>query len=1221
MGQPTRKPFPFALGAAATAVVSFAVGWLQVRFPVVSGDPLAFAVPFGLTALLAALAGWRAVAGAAVGVAAAVAVAGFTAAEAALGGLLTAAVSAPVAALRRYAPLPDSSRSSAISHLILLALAVAFLRGAVTTLLWTLSGLPDPVGGGLAAGVVEWFAAAFVAPAVFLWWRRRPAVPSANRAAEFVALLVLTGAAAQGLFGGGPPTAASLPFLLLSGLVVLCGWAALRFNGHGAAAVTAVMFVVLVGNAVLRGLGQPAAPGPLVPAQVEFLAALGVLAAVLHYLAAVVGDRAGTATEIGRLHHELSAQHAHLREQAVESERKTAFLEAVLSQLPAGVMIVGPDGRILQRNERHRQMFPTGAAEAIHDLPHGRLSTTTVRNVPYEEWPIVRALRDGRVTEGLSARLHRTGDDGLDVHISATPVLGAGGEVLGAVSVLSDVSERNRVLRRLRESELQLRLTLQSARMMVAEWATADGAFRAPEALAVWFRLPAGTRFRAVADLMPFIHPEDAGMMTDKIAALMAGNSRCESLFRVYDLDGRLSWVLTRSLAMTDEAGRPTGWVSTVLVDVTERYRQLDQLRLLESAVVHARDAVVILEHQAKAGGGRCVLYANRAFAQMSGYATEEVIGRSLHFLRGPDSDQATLDRLRDALDARRPYQCELLNYRKDGTQFWVELSVVPVPDAAGNCSHWVMIQRDASDRKRAEAELRHSQAMLAEAQRIAHLGSWEYTPASGEVVWSDEKYRIFGHDPRAVTPSVELYLAAVHPDDLTRMRQTLTDDLRASAAPTRTLDLRIVRPDGEVRHITEQYMIDRDDAGRPVRFRGVTQDVTERRHAQLQLIQAQKMELIGQMAGGIAHDFNNVLTGVIGNLDLIALPPDDPNRRLIDTATRAALRATDMTKKLLGFARKSPLRSAPVALGPIVTEVVEFAGRTTGPRIELRPAVHTAAKVDGDFTLLSQVLLNLCLNARDAMPHGGRIDIRVDEVTVPDGAAVGRPGEFVRVTVEDNGSGMTPEVRAKVFEPFFTTKPVGEGTGLGLAMVHGIVEQHDGWVECTSEVGRGTRFDLYLPRTRSRAEDILLTPPPIGDRAMPALTPPPHRANATKTILLVDDEDMIRELARTVLEVKGYQVLEACDGEEAIEVFQTRRRDIDLVILDLTMPRLSGQDTFRALVGIDPNAQVLFSSGYSSDTLEDTEGALGLLPKPYRPNDLLTAVRAAVGDHPITAG
>jgi PAS domain S-box-containing protein len=1226
MDAPTKRPYwQSAAGAAGIALAVFGLSQIQLRYPALTAAPNLLVVPAAACLLLGLLTGWRSLLPAVAGTIMSALWADLGFVDVLFAAAITTAQSSGAACVREFVFI-RGGQTHLLIRIVLTSAGFAVARGLLTTAGWIALGRPDGGTVGLSAATVEWTAAVLFMP-VLLIDRRSIRFKSALRVVEFVVILVVTAVAAQVVFSDANPLWLGLPFPVVTAFLALYAWAGVRFFVPGSTAVIGTVFAVLIVSCIARGTFAPDLPlTEPIQVQLGLLVGIGILVAVKHAIAAVAGDRHAGMAEVARLHSELQAKHAALQTQVQTAAEKNSFLEAVLGQLPAGVLIVGPDGRIMQRNERHKRMFETEAAAKLTDLPQGRMSTSGKISVPYDRWPIVRAIRDGVATDGVSVRMQLADGATGDFHLCAAPVRGPDGKTIGAVSVLTDVSERNKVLRQLRESEQKLRMALQAAHMTVAEWHQADGRFVNPDPLPDWFRLPPGTRLESVSDLLAFVYTDDQEALKEKVIALMGGKPQCETVFRVRGADDRIQWVLSRSLALTDDDGHPTGQVSSVLVDVTERYQQLDQLRLLESAVVHARDAVIILEDRPRSGGGRSVLYVNRAFTALSGYEAEEVVGRSLHLLRGPNSDPDTLDRLRDALDDRRPFQCELLNYRKDGTEFWVELSVVPVPDPSGNCTHWVMIQRDVSDRKRSDVELRTSREGLAEAQRIAHLGSWESVVSTGEIRWSDEKFRIFGYEPGEIVPTLPQYMSAVHPDDFPRVESRFQHDGLNPPRTPQQLDFRIVRPSGEVRYITEQYYAVCDDAGRATRFHGVTQDVTERRQAQEQLIQAQKMELIGQMAGGIAHDFNNVLTGLIGNLDLVKMPADDPNRRLIDTATKAAFRATDMTRKLLGFARKSQLRTAPVPLGPIVHEVLELVGRTTDPRIELRAAVRTAARVDGDSTLLSQVLLNLCLNARDAMPHGGRVEIRVDEVTLDDPVhhPAGRAGRCVRVSVEDNGIGIPPEVKEHMFEPFFTTKPVGEGTGLGLPMVHGIIEQHHGWVECHSEVGGGTRFDLFLPRCSGWDDDLTVTPPPTVTHRLvidqPHSDRQPTSADQPKTILLVDDEEMIRELARVVLESGGYRVLEACDGEQAIEVYCSRSADIDLTILDLTMPRLSGQDTFRALVALDPDVRVLFSSGYSADTLADTEGALGLLPKPYRPIDLLEAVAAAVDSQLVSA-
>jgi CheY-like chemotaxis protein len=284
---------------------------------------------------------------------------------------------------------------------------------------------------------------------------------------------------------------------------------------------------------------------------------------------------------------------------------------------------------------------------------------------------------------------------------------------------------------------------------------------------------------------------------------------------------------------------------------------------------------------------------------------------------------------------------------------------------------------------------------------------------------------------------------------------------------------------------------------------------------------------------------------------------------------------------------------------------------------------------VQADPTLLTQVLLNLCLNARDAMPGGGTLTLAAEAVEVSEEEAArlpgeARPGRFVRLTVEDTGCGMSDDVKARLYEPFFTTKGVGKGTGLGLPMVQGIVKQHRGWVTFTSTPGAGTRFHVYLPpaatlppETPRPSTDLTRTPTP----AVPRTATADSGISEKRTILLVDDEAMILEIGRLVLERAGFRVVTAGDGLEAVEVFRQEPGRFDLVILDVTMPRMSGRDAFRHLVEVDPAVRVLFSTGFSSEDLIELDGAAGLLGKPYRPNELLAAVQAALEGQPTSAG
>ncbi|HSQ56693.1 MAG TPA: PAS domain S-box protein [Gemmata sp.] len=659
--------------------------------------------------------------------------------------------------------------------------------------------------------------------------------------------------------------------------------------------------------------------------------------------------------------------------------------------------------------------------------------------------------------------------------------------------------------------------------------------------------------------------------------------------------------------------------------------RTADRLRLLESAVVHAHDAVVILEAHPKEGPGRAVLYVNDAFCHMTGYERDEVLGRSLHFLRGSESDPATLDAIRHALEAGLPLRVELRNYRKDGTAFWVDLSLVPVPDDRGTAAHWVMIQRDITERKLAVDSIRRKEALF--------RGIFENTSAG--VALTDPAGRVVSCNPafavmvgRSMDEVQASTLADItHADDWADQLPYL-EEVHAGSRSRFNSPKRYVRPDGGIVWAELSYAAVRGPGGAFEYGLGVSINVTERRMLEDQLQQAQKMEALGQMAGGVAHDFNNLLTAVLCNLAQVRLNLDHPNRPHLEAVEQAVGRAAELTGKLLGYARRNQIVSAPIHPADAFQETVTLLRHTLDPRIRLVVQVaEDCGPVQADPTLLSQVFLNLCLNARDAMPDGGSLSLIAQPVEVTAADVIeqlgeARQGRFIRLTVADTGHGMTEDVKAHLFEPFFTTKAVGKGTGLGLPMVQGIVKQHRGWVTCASAPGAGTRIDVYLPPATADVppRTVLRSPPVVAPNC--DTTPPPAAirspepacdsisADAT-TILLVDDEAMIRDIGRAVLEKEGFRVLTADEGLEAVEIFGREHTRIALVILDITMPRMSGRDVLGHLLEINSSVRVLFSTGYSSEDLAEMDGAVGLLAKPYRPQELLAAVQSAVSPEP----
>jgi len=406
------------------------------------------------------------------------------------------------------------------------------------------------------------------------------------------------------------------------------------------------------------------------------------------------------------------------------------------------------------------------------------------------------------------------------------------------------------------------------------------------------------------------------------------------------------------------------------------------------------------------------------------------------------------------------------------------------------------------------------------------------------------------------------------------------------------------------------------DDEGNSTGLVLVFRDISERRliekirrQSEDYLRHAHKMEAVSRLAGGVAHDFNNLLTAVLGNTSLVLgnLPRTDPNIDFLVQVEAAALRAAELVKQLLGFSGRTSLWVEPVSVNDCVRNFQKTLPDIVpaSVRVETR-LVDNVWPVHGDPAQLGEVLVNLCFNARDAMPKGGTLRLETENVVISEEylrhCLQAQPGEHVRIRVQDTGCGIPAHLQSRVFEPFFSTKEPGQGAGLGLALVFGIVQQHHGWIDLASEVDQGTMIDIYLPRYWQK-EALPVEPPP----------PPPKRS-AAETILLADDEPLIRNLARTILQRCGYQVLVADDGLQAVDLFRRDRQRIDLVILDLTMPRLSGEDALRQMIDIDPSVRVLFSSGYFAEHVTARgEHILGFLGKPYRQDELLRSVREAL--------
>ena len=481
-------------------------------------------------------------------------------------------------------------------------------------------------------------------------------------------------------------------------------------------------------------------------------------------------------------------------------------------------------------------------------------------------------------------------------------------------------------------------------------------------------------------------------------------------------------------------------------------------------------------------------------------------------------------------------------------------------------------------ERRRAERLLREAEARTQFALESTHIGLWEIDLRTGAVEHGSGLEAIAARAGRPMARSLGEFLATVVEEDLARVQAALE-----SARQTRTdvgVEFRMTKEDGSIRWLEAKAHVVCDKLGVPERLVGVVADITERRTLEAQLHEAQKMEAVGQLAGGIAHDFNNVLTAIVGFSDLLAMSAaNDLVRADVGEIRRAAHRAATLTRQLLAFSRRQVLRPSVIDVGALVEHLIPMLRRLIGEDIELRlNAAEPIAPVCVDPGQLEQVLLNLVINARDAMPGGGRISVDLANSTLtPDDCAahVGTaPGQHVCMAVTDTGTGMDAHTRKHLFEPFFTTKPVGKGTGLGLATVHGIVKQSGGHVWVYSELGRGSTFKVYLPVA------------PAREHVAAVHVEPEPAPRGWETVLLAEDETSVREYVGRVLRGLGYTVIEAASGDMALELARKSTAPIHLLLSDVVMPGSNGPDVHRQLASDQPALKVLFMSGYPGDAI-----------------------------------
>jgi len=809
----------------------------------------------------------------------------------------------------------------------------------------------------------------------------------------------------------------------------------------------------------------------------------------------------------------------------------------------------------------------------------------------------------------------------------------------GVVVSHTDITERKWAEDELRDSRVRLKVAMDLAKLVQWEYDVKTSMYSFDEQFYALYgttsQQEGGPLMSAETYARKFIPPEESHVVAETIAKTLATADPKFTFkleHRIIRADGEERHIIVRYGVVCDLMTGKVVKIRGANQDVTERKRAEEELseshRNLQQTTQYLEQSRNMLQLVIESIPVRVFwkdanlryLGCNTLFARDAGFSHPRELLDKDDFAMGW-REQAEIYQA----DDRKVMESGIskTNFIEPQTtptddKIWLNTSKVPLKMPNGEVFGILGIYEDITELKRAEEELRESEARLDLAIRAAHMGVWSWDILENKRYFDHQVCHLLGINPATFAGTAEEFFRAVHPDDHETIRaglhRAVTEDVLYDT------EYRTVWPDGSVHHITARGRLIRDETGQPKAINGVIWDITEskgleeeRQRMEAQLLQAQKMESLGTLAGGIAHDFNNILAIIIGYTEMVLLAKNEGNdeHSQLDEVLKAAIRAKDLVQQILAFSRRSDEKKQPLQVRLIVNEALKMLKATLPSTINVIANVTSKAVVLADSTQIHQIMMNLCTNAAHAMQeNGGTLEVSLtDALLKPEETRPHwdlQPGPHVKLTIKDSGCGINPAILDRIFDPFFTTKEKGVGTGLGLSVVHGIAKSHGGTIEVSSIPDEGTTFHVFLP---------CIEKAPATEAA--DSVPLPH---GRERVLVVDDEPALAEATKKMLERLGYQVDFRTNGIEALGAFryQSEKRRFDLVITDMTMPHLTGIELAKELLKLDPNLAIVLCTGFSENV--DAEkikriGIQGFLMKPVVLRELAGMVRKVLDE------